>query len=130
VTAVAVQTVSAGAATAHVLGQALVGRGRPGPILRASWGGRARPCRSGQRGRHGRGARVEAGRLAAGLLIALLAGRLLGVSRSLVTTALAGAAGWLSPLALSLAIAEGDPGAAGLWTAGVGVRGSRSGERN
>lgn len=47
------------------------------------------------------------------LLIALLAGRLLGVSRSLAATALAGAAGWLSALALSLAIAEGDPAAAG-----------------
>ena len=47
------------------------------------------------------------------LLIALLAGRLLGVSRSLAATALAGAVGWLSALALSLAIAEGDPAAAG-----------------
>lgn len=47
------------------------------------------------------------------LLIALLAGRLLGVSPSLAATALAGAAGWLSALALSLAIAEGDPAAAG-----------------
>jgi len=57
---------------------------------------------------------VEAGRLPpAILLIALVAGRLLGVSRSLAATAVAGAAGWLSALALSLAIAEGDPGAAG-----------------
>jgi hypothetical protein len=47
------------------------------------------------------------------LLVALLAGRLLGVQRSLAATALAGAAGWLSALALSLAIAEGDPAAAG-----------------
>jgi hypothetical protein len=47
------------------------------------------------------------------LLIALLAGRLLGVQRSLAATALAGAAGWLSALALSLAIADGDPAAAG-----------------
>jgi ubiquinone biosynthesis protein len=47
------------------------------------------------------------------LLVALLAGRLLGVQRSLAATALAGLAGWLSALALSLAIANGDPGAPG-----------------
>jgi hypothetical protein len=47
------------------------------------------------------------------LLIALLAGRLLGVQRSLAATALAGAAGWLSALALSLAIADGGLAAAG-----------------
>jgi ubiquinone biosynthesis protein len=57
------------------------------------------------------------------LLVALLAGRLLGVSRSLAATATAGAAGWLAALALSLAIADGDPGAAGftrnLWVFAV-----------
>jgi ubiquinone biosynthesis protein len=47
------------------------------------------------------------------LLVALLSGRLLGVSRSLPATALAGVTGWLSALALSLAIAQGDPGAPG-----------------
>ena len=47
------------------------------------------------------------------LLIAWLSGRLLGVSRSVGATLLAGAAGWLAALALSLAIAGGDPRAAG-----------------
>jgi hypothetical protein len=84
VTAVAVRTVSARGATAHVP------RTGPGRKLVVS--------------------------LPAILLIALLSGRLLGASRSLAATALAGAAGWLSALALSPAIAEGDPGAARLWT--------------
>jgi hypothetical protein len=47
------------------------------------------------------------------LAIAWLAGRLLGVSRSLPGTVLAGVAGWLAALALSLAIASGDTGAPG-----------------
>ncbi|HKP99680.1 MAG TPA: hypothetical protein VJ735_05060, partial [Actinomycetes bacterium] len=47
------------------------------------------------------------------LAIAWLAGRLLGVSRSWAATLVAGAAGWLAALALSLAIAEGDTGAPG-----------------
>jgi ubiquinone biosynthesis protein len=45
--------------------------------------------------------------------IAWLAGRLLGVSRSLAGTLLAGVAGWLAALALSLAIASGDTSAPG-----------------
>jgi hypothetical protein len=47
------------------------------------------------------------------LAIAWLAGRLLGVSRSWAATVVAGAAGWLAALALSLAIASGDTGAPG-----------------
>jgi hypothetical protein len=47
------------------------------------------------------------------LAVAWLAGRLLGVSRSWAATLVAGAAGWLAALALSLAIAEGDTGAPG-----------------
>jgi ubiquinone biosynthesis protein len=47
------------------------------------------------------------------LAIAWLAGRLLGVSRSWAATLMAGVAGWLAALALSLAIAEGDTGAPG-----------------
>jgi ubiquinone biosynthesis protein len=47
------------------------------------------------------------------LAIAWLSGRLLGVSRSWAATLLAGAAGWLAALALSLAIASGDTGAPG-----------------
>ncbi len=47
------------------------------------------------------------------LAIAWLAGRLLGVSRSWAGTVLAGVAGWLAALALSLAIAQGDTGAPG-----------------
>jgi ubiquinone biosynthesis protein len=47
------------------------------------------------------------------LAIAWLAGRLLGVSRSWAGTVLAGVAGWLAALALSLAIASGDTGAPG-----------------
>jgi len=45
--------------------------------------------------------------------VAWLSGRLLGVSRSLAATVLAGVAGWLAALALSLAIARGDTHAAG-----------------
>jgi hypothetical protein len=45
--------------------------------------------------------------------VAWLPGRLLGVSRSLAATVLAGVAGWLAALALSLAIARGDSHAAG-----------------
>jgi ubiquinone biosynthesis protein len=55
--------------------------------------------------------------------IAWLAGRLLGVSRSWTATVLAGVAGWLAALALSLAIASGDPAAPGftrnLWVFAV-----------
>ena len=47
------------------------------------------------------------------LAIAWLAGRLLGVSRSWAATLVAGMAGWLAALALSLAIAAGDTGAPG-----------------
>jgi ubiquinone biosynthesis protein len=47
------------------------------------------------------------------LAIAWLAGRLLGVSRSWAATVVAGVAGWLAALALSLAIAAGDTGAPG-----------------
>jgi ubiquinone biosynthesis protein len=47
------------------------------------------------------------------LAIAWLAGRLLGVSRSWAATVVAGVAGWLAALALSLAIASGDTGAPG-----------------
>ena len=47
------------------------------------------------------------------LAIAWLAGRPLGVSRSWAGTVLAGVAGWLAALALSLAIAQGDTGAPG-----------------
>ena len=47
------------------------------------------------------------------LAIAWLAGRLLGVSRSWAATLMAGVAGWLAALALSLAIASGDTGAPG-----------------
>jgi ubiquinone biosynthesis protein len=57
------------------------------------------------------------------LLIAWLSGRLLGVSRSWAATAVAGVSGWLAALALSLAIAGGDTGAAGftrnLWVFAV-----------
>jgi hypothetical protein len=45
--------------------------------------------------------------------IAWLSGRLLGIARSWAATVLAGVAGWLAALALSLAIAEGDTGAPG-----------------
>jgi ubiquinone biosynthesis protein len=45
--------------------------------------------------------------------IAWLSGRLLGVSRSPTATVVAGLAGWLAALALSLAIAEGDTDAPG-----------------
>jgi ABC1 family protein len=47
------------------------------------------------------------------LLVAWLAGRLLGVSRGWPATVVAGLVGWLAALALSLAIAEGDPRAPG-----------------
>jgi len=47
------------------------------------------------------------------LLVAWLAGRLLGVSRGWAATVVAGLVGWLAELALSLAIAEGDPRAPG-----------------
>jgi ubiquinone biosynthesis protein len=47
------------------------------------------------------------------LFVAWLSGRLLGVSRSLAATVLAGLTGWLAALALSLAIARGDASAAG-----------------
>jgi ubiquinone biosynthesis protein len=47
------------------------------------------------------------------LAIAWLSGRLLGVSRSWAATLVAGMAGWLAALALSLAIAAGDTGAPG-----------------
>ena len=47
------------------------------------------------------------------LLVAWLAGRLLGVSRGWAATVVAGLVGWLAALALSLAIAEGDPRAPG-----------------
>jgi ubiquinone biosynthesis protein len=47
------------------------------------------------------------------LAIAWLSGRLLGVSRSWLGTVVAGVAGWLAALALSLAIASGDTGAPG-----------------
>jgi ubiquinone biosynthesis protein len=47
------------------------------------------------------------------LLIAWLAGRLLGVSRSWGASALAGLTGWLGALALSLAIGKGDTDAPG-----------------
>jgi ubiquinone biosynthesis protein len=47
------------------------------------------------------------------LFVAWLSGRLLGVSRSLPATVLAGLTGWLAALALSLAIARGDTSAAG-----------------
>jgi ubiquinone biosynthesis protein len=47
------------------------------------------------------------------LAIAWLSGRLLGASRSLAATAVAGLSGWLAALALSLAIASGDTGAPG-----------------
>ena len=47
------------------------------------------------------------------LFVAWLSGRLLGVSRSLPGTVLAGLTGWLAALALSLAIARGDTTAAG-----------------
>ncbi|MET0227374.1 MAG: hypothetical protein ABW234_01505 [Actinomycetes bacterium] len=40
-------------------------------------------------------------------------GRLLGVSRGWAATVVAGLVGWLAALALSLAIAEGDPRAPG-----------------
>ena len=47
------------------------------------------------------------------LLVAVVAGRLLGISRSWAATVLAGVAGWLGALALSLAIAHGDTRAPG-----------------
>ena len=47
------------------------------------------------------------------LLVAWLAGRLLGVSRGWAATVVPGLVGWLAALALSLAIAEGDPRAPG-----------------
>ncbi|HEY8558234.1 MAG TPA: hypothetical protein VIM97_12975 [Actinomycetes bacterium] len=47
------------------------------------------------------------------LLIAFLAGRLLGVRRSLATTLLSGLVGWIVGTGLSLLIARGDPGAPG-----------------
>jgi hypothetical protein len=47
------------------------------------------------------------------LLIAFVAGRLLGVRRSLATTLLSGLAGWIAGTGLSLVIADGDPGAPG-----------------
>jgi len=57
------------------------------------------------------------------LLVAWLAGRLLGASRSWAATALAGLAGWVAALALSLAIAGGGTGAPGfgrnLWVFAV-----------
>jgi hypothetical protein len=57
------------------------------------------------------------------LLVAWLSGRLLGVSRGWAATVVAGLVGWLSALALSLAIAKGDPAAPGfgrnLWVFAV-----------
>ena len=47
------------------------------------------------------------------LVVAFLAGRLLGVRRSLATTLLSGLVGWLAGTGLSLLIADGDPGAPG-----------------
>jgi ubiquinone biosynthesis protein len=47
------------------------------------------------------------------LLIAFVAGRLLGVRRSLATTLLSGLAGWIAGTGLSLVIADGDPDAPG-----------------
>ena len=57
------------------------------------------------------------------LLVAWLSGRLLGVSRGWTATVVTGLVGWLSALALSLAIAQGDPAAPGfgrnLWVFAV-----------
>src|SRR6266545_1287277 len=47
------------------------------------------------------------------LAVAFLAGRLLGVRRSLATTLLSGLAGWVAGTGLSLLIASGDPEAPG-----------------